>query len=116
MIEPYSGEVGVIISGTYDGYHYVLMNNGHCPVGYVQFPHGGKPEDGLRAFLDSGEIADLCELFVPIGNKPGMIAQYAYVGTMLPRKDGESIPEMMAKIKRIIAIIKEMPAKPPNFF
>lgn len=115
MTDPYGGDARVILSGTYDGYHYVLANNGHCPVAYVQFPHEGNPEDGLKAYLESGEILDLCELFVPAGNRPGMIAQYAYVGTMFPEKEGEGIDQMMSKIKKIIALIKEKPAKNPFF-
>lgn len=115
MIEPYSAEVGVIISGTYDGYHFVLFNNGTCPVGYVQFPHSDLPDDGLKAFMSSDEVLDLCELFVPVGNKPGMIPQYSYAGTMFPKKDGETIDDMMGKIKAIAAAIKKRPQINPHF-
>ena len=76
MIKPYSKESGVVQSGTYNGYHFVIWNGGSYPTVYVQYK--GK---GIREFFDSC-LFEKCNTYVPKGTGPklNLIPQYQYIG------------------------------------
>ena len=102
-MELYDTDNALIISGTYNGYHYIVQNGDETnpnPFVYIQFSWNG--DNSEEAFNESNLQRIALEYIPAYSNIPNLINQYAYVKHVLEINRDIKLENIMPTIKVII--------------